>query len=463
MTIARNMAERVLAVTYADLPAEALQWAKIAILDTLAVTIAGAHQPCTLIAAQVPGIADLDGQALVIGHGRRTSILDAAFINGIASHALDYDDVNNQIGGHPSVPLVPALFAFGDAVLTPGEAAISAYVAGFELETQIGLCVNYHHYNKGWHPTATLGIFGTVALGSRLMSLGVDETAQALAMAASLAGGLKANFGTMTKPLHIGQSLRNGVMAVLMAKNGFTASEDAFEHKQGFFEVFNGKERYNIERVFSNWGTPWNVTNPGPSVKVYPCCGSTHGAIECTLAIRSQGSPNPKEVRTIEILTDPKRLPHTDNVNPTSGLSAKFSVQYVVARALLDGRVGLSDFENSAFDEPLVRELMAKVMLGIHADMQDPEIDTYGAEVTITMNDGQKFTHRSNDIVLRGPSRPMDKTELFTKFKDCTQRMLPSETYLQLYEKLCNFETLSSMRSITDLLAAIDPVRYNSE
>ena len=201
---------------------------------------------------------------------------------------MDYDDVNNQIGGHPSVPLVPALFAFGDSIPISGESAIAAYVIGFETETQIGLGVNYTHYAKGWHPTATLGIFGTVAVGAKVMALTVEQTAQALAIAVSLASGVKANFGTMTKPLHIGQSIRNGVMAVLMAKGGFTANDRAFEHTQGFFEVFNGTNNYDVENIFSNWGTPWNVTEPGPSLKVYPCCGSTHGAIECALALREK-------------------------------------------------------------------------------------------------------------------------------------------------------------------------------
>ena len=450
MALARQMAERILAINYTDLPTEAVRWAKTGIVDTLAVTMAGAKESCTCIAASVPGISDSNGRAVIIGKGRRTSVLDAAFINGIASHALDYDDVNNQIGGHPSVPLVPALFAFGDMLSITGQSAISAYITGFEVETQIGLGVNYYHYSKGWHPTATLGIFGTVALGAKVLSLSVDQTAHALAIAASLASGLKANFGTMTKPLHVGQSVRNGVMAVLMAKEGFNSNQSALEHKQGFFEVFNGSDNYDSGRILSNWGTPWNVVDPGPSLKAYPCCGSTHGAIECALAIKAENQLNLAEIQSIEILTDPKRLPHTDNAEPKNDLGAKFSVQYVVARALSEGKVDLASFTNKAYDDLCIRELMAKVSIGVRPEMQNPENDTYAAEVKVRMKDGQRFSHRSDDIVLRGPGRPMDELQLFTKFSDCAGLILPNKAHRPLYEKLWNIEALSSISIITD-------------
>ncbi len=455
VAIAQQLAVRILSPKYTELPKKAVHWAKIGLLDTLGVTIAGAIEPCTSKALGVQGIADADGSSVLIGQGRRTSILDAAFINGIAAHAIDYDDVNNQIGGHPSVPIVPALFAFGDSVPISGEAAIAAYVVGFETETQIGLGVNYFHYAKGWHPTATIGIFGTVAVGARLLALSVEQTAQALAIAVSLASGVKANFGTMTKPLHIGHSVRNGVMAVLMAKDGFTANDSAFEHTQGFFEVFNGTPNYNIEHIFFNWGSPWNVTEPGPSLKVYPCCGSTHGAIECALALRECHGFDPSEIKFVQVYTDPKRLPHTNNPHPKTNLAAKFSVQYVVARALIDGAVKLNHFEEDAIQEPFIRQLMSKVTVGTHPDMKDPKIDTYAAEVRLIMNDGQNFIHRSDDIVLRGPGRPMNEEELFQKFNDCAKGLLKPKSLQYLFDMLRNFENLSSINIITDELMGI--------
>jgi len=455
MTIAHRLAEKILAVDAAELPPEAVHWAKIGILDTVAVTLAGAAEACTRLAAGLPGVADAEGPALLFGLGRRTSALDAVLINGVASHALDFDDVNNQIGGHPSVPLVPALFALADMAdgTVSGRDAIAAYIAGFEAETQIGLGVHYHHYAKGWHPTATLGIFGTVGVGARLLGLDVPQTAQALAMATSLASGVKANFGTMTKPLHIGHSLRNGLMAVLLARDGFTANDAAFEHKQGFFEVFNGDGTYDAERIFDGWGLPWNVADPGPSLKAYPCCGSTHGAIDCALEIHQRHGLTAAEIAAVEMLTDPKRLPHTDNPDPRSGLAAKFSVQYVIARALIDGAVRLGDFEAAGYEDPVVRQLMEKVRIGPHPSMSDPQTDTYAAELTVSMHDGRVVTVRSDDAVLRGPGRPMSEAELYAKFADCAQRVLPVDAVRPLFDALLAFETVVDVSALSNQMA----------
>jgi 2-methylcitrate dehydratase PrpD len=205
MTLIEGIAERIGAVRYTGLPAEAVHWAKMAILDTVGVALAGAAEPCAQIVERVlaTGAARTDGECLIFGTDRRAAPLDAALINGTAAHALDFDDVSNSLGGHPSAPLLPALFALGEVIDCPerpigGRDFITAYVAGFETETRLGRGVHFHHYEKGWHPTATLGVFGATAACCHLMGLDTGRTAQALAIAASLASGIKANFGSMT-------------------------------------------------------------------------------------------------------------------------------------------------------------------------------------------------------------------------------------------------------------------------
>ena len=175
------------------------------------------------------------------------------------------------------------------------------------------------------------------------------------------------------------------------------------------------------------------------------------------MALHHDYAPNLTDIAKINILTDPKRLPHTDNPYPISGLGAKFSIQYVVARALIDGAVRLGDFENAAYDDRDARDLMTKISACVHPDMDDPNMDTYAAEVKIIMNDGRELSHRSGDDVLRGPDRPMEKAALFAKFADCAQRRLPAEAPHPLYEMLLQLETLPRLSSVTDYLAAIDP------
>src|ERR1700733_11521126 len=203
MSIAETLAERIASVRYEALPPDALHWARVAILDTVGCTLAGASEPCAHIVGRVTASG---GPCLVFGTMQRVAPLDAALINGTASHALDFDDVSNSLGGHPSAPILPALFALAETQDCDGGAFIAAYVAGFETETRIARGVHFHHYEKGWHPTATLGVFGATAACCHLMRLSATQTAQALAIAASFASGIKANFGTMTKPLHVGQT-----------------------------------------------------------------------------------------------------------------------------------------------------------------------------------------------------------------------------------------------------------------
>jgi len=241
MTIAAELARRIGAIAFDQLPPEAVAWAKVGILDTVGVTLAGAGESCARIVSGVA--AHSAGPALLFGSRRCVAPLDAALINGTAAHALDFDDCSNSMGGHPSAPVLPALFALAGTRKVSGREFLAAYIAGFETETRIARGVNFYHYEKGWHPTATLGTFGAAAASAHLLRLDARRTATALGLAASLASGLKANFGTMTKPLHVGHAARNGLMAALLAADGFTASEDAFEHAQGFFLVFNGAGR----------------------------------------------------------------------------------------------------------------------------------------------------------------------------------------------------------------------------
>ncbi len=279
-TLATQIAERIHALRYEDITPDAHDWTASAFVDTVGCILAGINDDGPQILLKVPGVASAPGPALIIGTSRRTSVLDAALVNGTASHALDYDDVAGSMGGHPSAMLIPALIPLAESLDSSGADLVTAYVAGFETENRLGRGVHHHHYDKGWHPTATLGIFGTVAGAARLLHLSVDQTAVALGMAASFAAGIKANFGTMTKPLHVGHASRDGIFAALMAQQGFTANPGAFEHKMGFLDVFNGPGTYDIAPILNNWYDPIECGGGSdPGLKPYPCCGSTHPSI----------------------------------------------------------------------------------------------------------------------------------------------------------------------------------------
>ncbi|MEE9317553.1 MAG: MmgE/PrpD family protein [Rhodospirillales bacterium] len=449
MTIAKELARRIGAFRFDDLPEDAVAWAKTAILDTMGVTLAGAGEDCVRILENVQGIGAAPGPCLVFGGATRTGPLDAVLINGTASHALDFDDLGETIGGHPSVPLVPAIIALGEMTGASGSDAVTAYVAGFEVESGMGRAANFHHYQKGWHPTVTLGVFGTVAAASRLLELTEEQTETALGLAVSLASGVKANFGTMTKPLHVGHCARNGLMAALLARDGFTANGGAFEHPQGFFEVFNGPGNFDADRIFENWADPLDIIDPGLGLKPFPCCGCTHAAINCMLRLVRDEGLKPEDAAKIEILSHPRCLPHTDNPDPQNGLEGKFSVHYVTARALTDGRVGFDHFEGRAFADDGVRALMALMTTGEHPDMPADSKEQFGGEVIVTTRDGRRLSHRIDHQIGRGPANPMSGDELWEKFRDCAGRALPEERIGPLFEMLGRFETLASLAELT--------------
>ena len=453
MPLAHEIAERIHSLRYEDITPVALDWTRSAFTDTIGVTLAGMMEDGPRILLNVPGIATSPGPSLVFATDTRTSPLDAALVNGVASHALDYDDVSGTMGGHPSVTVIPAMIALGETLGSSGRDLVEAYVVGFETECRIARGVHFHHYDKGWHPTATLGIFGTVAAAARLLRFTVDQTAMALGLAASLASGLKANFGTMTKPLHVGHTARNGLFAALMVKQGFTANPGVLEARQGFLDVFNGPGTYRIDRILADWYAPLEVEGGEPGLKPYPCCGSTHAAISRMIHLARSHDLKPADIASIEIMPHARRLPHTNNPDPRTPLAAKFSIQYVVARALADRAVRLEHFEGQAHFDPTIRALMAHTEARPHPDMPDDSPLQWGAEVAVTTRDGKRLASRLDDFERRGPGgAPMNRGELWEKFEDCARRALPRANIAPLFELLCNIEALGTVGELTTLL-----------
>jgi len=452
MTLALELARRINLLTFNELPPEAIHWAKVGILDTVGVTLAGAHEDCTRI---VEGIATrgVTGPSLIFGGSRRTAPLEAALVNGTASHALDFDDMNNTLGGHPSAPILPALIALADEIGASGRDFLAAYVAGFETESKVAMGVHFYHYTRGWHPTATLGVFGATAACAKLLKLSDDKTATALSIAASLAAGIKANFGTMVKPLHIGHCTRNGMFAALLARDGFTAGDRVFEHKQGFFNVFNGEGNYDAGKILPAWAQPLDIVKPGIAIKQYPCCGSTHSALDAMLKLARDHKPAADDIERVDVWTHTRRLEHTNRPEPKSDLDAKFSVQYCMTRALLDRRISIEHFEGRAYEEPAVRKLLPRVHAAPYTTAQFPADNHFGAEVKISLRDGRVLSAKVDQQLGRTSDNPLPAGLLKEKFEDCAARVLPRERVAPLYSAIQGLESLKDVRELTAIIA----------
>jgi len=453
MGVARQLAERITALHYEDLPPEAVHWCKVAVLDTVGVALAGSVEASPRAVEEVLGLRAQNGPCLVFGTTRRAGALDAALVNGTAAHALDFDNTSNTLFAHLSAVLVPALIAAGEAFGASGRELLLAHAAGFEAGTRVAPGLNVHHYEKGWHSTSTMGVFAVTAACARLLKLSVAETETALALATSLAAGTKANFGTMTKPLHAGQCARNGLMAALLAREGFTANPEAFEHKQGFFNVFNGPGSYEQARVLEGWGDPLDIVTPGASYKLYPCCYSTHAAIEAALKLtREHGLFDARAIARVDSWTPAPRLSHTDRPDPMSELDAKFSVQYCVARALLHGEVVLEHFEGDAFRDPVVRGLLPRVHAAPYSGKPFDPDDPFDAEVRVTLTDGRTFSAKVDRPLGRTSENPIPLEQMKAKFENCAARVLAPEAVAAVSRMIETFEDAGSVRDLTTLL-----------
>lgn len=453
MTLAGELARRIVATRYEDLSAEAIHYAKIGLLDTLGVALAGSREEATRIGATV--CASEAGPSALFGRDRRTSPLAAAFVNGIAANVLDFDDCTDHLGGHPSAPVLPALIALGEKLDSSGRDVLLAYVVGFETETQIAKGVNFHHYEKGWHPTATLGVFGAAAACARLLELSTDETTIALSASASFASGIKSNLGTMAKPLHVGHCARNGLLAALLAKEGFTANADALEHAQGFLNVFNGPGTYAVGRILEKWGTPFDIALPGIVIKQYPCCLSVQSAIDAMLALVRAHDIRPQQVARIDSLTYARRLEHTNRPAPRSALDSKLSLQYCLARALVNRQVILDYFEGDAYRDAEAQRVMKLVHAAAFSRAAPGENDDFGAEIRITTVNGNTFTGSINRPVGHEPGVPPPAGLLKEKFERCAGRVLTADQTSRVYEMVQQFDQL---RTINDLTGSVKPL-----
>ena len=453
MTLAEALAARIVATRFDALSPQALHYAKIGVLDTLAVGIAGSDDEAALIARRVSCV--VNGPALLWGSAQRAGALDAAFINGIAANVLDFDDCTDNLGGHPSSPILPALIALAEERGASGRELLTAYVAGFETETCLGRGVNFHHYDKGWHPTATLGVFGAAAACARLMSLDAEQTTRALALCALLAAGIKSNLGSMGKPMHIGQSSRNGLLAARLAAEGFTGNADALEHHQGFLEIFNGAGNYDIGRILAKWGTPWDIEMPGIAIKQYPCCLSTQAAVDVMLKLTREHNLPTGNVARVDARIAARRLAHTDRPAPRSALDAKLSAQYVLARALVNREVTLPHFEGNSYSDPAIKQTMALVYVApLDAQTLAREGDSY-ADIVVSLHDGRTFTASIDRPVGHHAGVPLAADLHRAKFDGCVIRHMAQGQRDGFYNAVQALEHSNDVRELTARMVVI--------
>lgn len=455
--LTQRLAEFVIDTRAADVPQEVMDASRDALIDTLGVALAGGLDEVGEIALRYVRDLGARREGSIWGTHVSTSMAEAAFVNGIFGHALDFDDVHASVHGHPSTTIVPAALAAGEAVGASGKAILAAYAIGLEVGGKLGIALGNGHYHRGWHATATTGVFASAAAAGRLLGLNVDQMRKALGLAASQAAGLLRNFGTMTKPFHAGHAARCAVQSALLARAGFTADTSIFDGNNGFLGTYSEKDGQPLAPLIDRLGKPWEATTPGISYKRWPCCYCNHRPVGVLLQMIPEHGIRADQVQAIEIGFPPGTDTALIHTNPQTGLEGKFSIEYVAAATLLDGKVGIDTFTDVMVQRPEVRALMKKVR---RYRIEDSKM--YSGAIgynDVTVRTARDEFKRREQRAPGSPDWPMTEAERDEKFLDCAGRVLGGAGARRVLDLAIGAQSLGS---IVDLTRAMIPAQEAS-
>ena len=434
---------------------EAERRAASAFVDTIACMLAGAADPAPR--AAYAGVARWGaGGAVVAGTPYRLAAPWAALVNGTAAHTLDYDDILEISNAHVSAALVPALIALGQERDADGRSCVDAFIVGVEVMARLGEALNMTHYFKGWHTTSTLGAPAAAAACARLLRLDAAKTTAALSLATSLASGAKRQFGTMAKPLHAGLAAKNGVVAAALAEAGVTAAADAYEGARGFVDLFAGVPRERLEAAVAAFAGPPAIERHGLWQKVYPCCGSVHRPLDALLDMRGDGGLKPQAVAGIDALLPEIAVQNLPYAAPADAMQARFSLPYLLASALVDGRLALDAFTGEALARRDVRTLIPRIRMRPDPDQPgDVNVDEVPLRATVTVRlAGGAERSRTVQEPRGHPCRPLGRDALHAKFVDCAARALPPTEHDAAFAALDGLARARSLDAIARHLRA---------
>ncbi len=425
-----------------DIPAEVRHEAARAILNWTGCAVGGAGHETIDHTLAAFGPFGGPAQASLFGRSERTDALNAALINGISSHLLDFDDTHAR-AIHPSAPVLPALFAYSEWQAICGRDLVHAFVLGVEAECRVGLSVYPEHHDLGWHITGTAGVFGATAAIGKLIGLTTQQMTWALGIAAAQAAGLQVMFGSMCKSLHAGRAAQNGLSAALLAKQDFTSSERGIEGARGFGEVYS--TRFDPSVITEGLGTRYELSLN--MYKPYACGLVVHAVIDGCLALREQYGLQPEEIEAIELAVSPRTMELTSNKEPRTGLEGRFSVFHVAAAALIFGAVGEAQFTDASVLDARAVALRRRISTTV-----DPQLLRTQASVSMRLKDGRAVTHHV-EHALGTLGRPMRDADLEAKFFGLTEETLGAEQARSLAGLCWSIETLTDAGALARMAA----------
>ncbi|OGQ48733.1 MAG: hypothetical protein A3I10_05100 [Deltaproteobacteria bacterium RIFCSPLOWO2_02_FULL_57_26] len=442
---------------YKDIPPEIIRLAQGFVLDGLGVMLAGSTERGSHIIQTYIRRLGGRGESTVIASGFLVPAARAALANGVAGHAMDYDDTQlstskEAVYGlltHPTVPVLAAALGVGEAHKISGQELLLAYILGVEVECRIADAIYPRHYQAGFHSTATMGGLGAVLAVGKLLGLKPEALARALGIAASMAAGLRENFGTMTKPLHAGRAAENGVTAAQLAQQGFTSALNILEAKRGFFSAMAGG--YNEEKIAGRLGRPYFMKEPGISIKPYPSGSLSHPAQDLILDLVQSNDLHAGDIESIEVGTNSNVPNALIYPMPKTALEGKFSIPFCMAIGVLEHKAGIAQFSDRKVRDPRVVALMRRVTLTVDPELEALGYDQVRSRIRIKLKGGKTIEGRA-DVARGHPLKPMSWAEIGEKFRDCARLVLSRRNTEEAIESVGNLER---MRSILPLIKAV--------
>lgn len=441
MNYTRKLAEFIVNTEFDDLPEYAINNAKLCILNWFGITIRGAHDDSVSILLKALIDFSREGQASVFQKGIKTSVINASLINGYISDVLNFDDVDLPSRIRPSIPLIPAILALSEYLHLCGKELLLAYIVGYETEVRIARAIYPSHYDAGWHVTGTAGTFGAAAGTSKLYKLDIEKTVNALGIAGTQAAGLRAVFGTMSKVLHAGKAAANGIFASLLAKEGFTSSEDILGAKRGFINVLSTNN--NPDLLIRDLGKEYLIRDV--TIKVHSTGYLVHTAIDAALAIKDKYKVSYEDIEDIELKAGPFIGEIVSLQEPQNIQQAKVSIQHSVATAFIYGKAGEDEFSAEAIKKPELISLRSKVRLEVLPDMKEIQI-----VLNVKTKDGRMFSEKL-DIPKGTPENPLTESDVQQKFVDLTGQILNKHSLNMIIEYVSKLENLKDVADLISL------------
>ena len=459
-TVSAKISEFIARIKLRRLSLEVREVAKLHLLDGLATMLGGVKETSSRLLRRHFSARSMIAEATVFGASTRFSAEQAALINGVQGHVLDYDDAqlatlpSRPMGQqtHPTTPVLAAALALAESRHHTGSALLASYIVGVEVACRLGDAVDPSHYLDGFHPTGTLGAFGATAACAHLLKLEPRSIRHALGIAGTLASGLRANRGTMAKGLNAGRAAENGLLAAKLAGDGFTASQNIFDDPMGFFAAMC---RNRVDQKLLRFGNPFFFIQPGVAIKLYPCAGVLHPALDVTLDLRRRCAIKAENIERIQVMLDVDAALPLVYDNPKDALEAKFSLHFAVAVAIVEGAAGLKQFTDERLRDPIVQTLMKRIELVRRPRARNKRGGGIDTEIEILLKSGAKCRGRA--VIARGhPNLPASRAEIEEKFRQCADGVLSTRAVTGF---LNNFSALERALSITAWLRPLRPPR----